>query len=257
MIYEDVIKLMRDRNIPHIKIIDAAGKRITELTEFENVEATISWLDENRSMLESHGRIKLIAADDKIKASNWQKPYEWNVTFTGSKQNNDVQHHGRIPQGYISGTEASLLAKFEALQQQIKHDREMNEIRMKLADNDKNDPFKYLPILGIFMDIPDEKLNKALKMAQIGQAMNGKQVGIAGAAEPAQQTTVIKKEMSTEEAAKAAEQINAKIQSVANKIGVDNFAKLLDKLDADADLQKGIVKLVNDDAMLAKVKMFL
>ncbi len=226
--FDDAINMMRDAKAAHVRIMDARGKKVYEFTEFNNVEATIDQLNKYRNALENMGRLSFVVADDKIKASNWQNAYHWDVVMTGSNTNNNLQPTHMS--GYMSIREVELTNELHRLKMKMEFDEQ-------LRAHTKDDGFKIgdiFNLLPLVMDIDPKKIQAMNAMRGITGTQTHTQ-GIAGSETQQPNLTV---QMTKEEAQAKLDAIGAKILSVINTdgIGIEKVEKLVNALAANPSL---------------------
>jgi hypothetical protein len=232
MQYNDAIKLMKELDTPHVKVVDTSGNRIYDCTEESSVENTIAKLNAFLPTLKTYGRVNFIAATDTVKKQNWKDAYKWSVTFDGStdtnvqpNQNNQVQG---IKQGYISEREANLMAKLEAMNLTMEFQKKIDELEKKISGTGSEDKIekyisKYLPILGAFVKIDDEKIGNMMKIAQI-QGMQAPAQGMAGLNVIQNPKPVIQQ---TAEEQKQVAEIISEMDKLEQKVSIDKILLLL------------------------------
>lgn len=244
MKFEDVIIIMRDLNVMHVKVIDTQNKRVIDFMEETSVDNTIAKLQGYMGLLSSYGRLTFIGATDAIKKQNWRDAYTWIVTFNGTsaeapKVNQGVGSFQPMP-GYISQNEAALMAQLSALQLQLNFQKQIADLERKLtvpAQEGENMLEKHLPMLGMFMDIDETKMANMMKMAQIQGMMKGSQMpsqtqGIAGPFTGVNQGTQTKIEVTEQEKAQVAE-FNKEIDLLSEKASLEKLITLVKGLNAN------------------------
>jgi len=227
MTFEDTIKLIPDLKIHHVKIVDTAGKKVMELNG-ESPENLLTQLEGYRSILSTSGRLKFIAANESMFKQNFKDAYNWDVVFTAASHSNNstpttLTH---APSGYVSSNEANLLAELKALQMQRDFDLKLVELNKKIDDKGSDGFDKYLPMLGMIVDIDDKKMKNMMALGALQSSMNGSPAtGLAGLEKkPHVQTTVEEKEL-------------------INNLN-DEMGKLAQKVDLSAIVE--FVKTLND-----------
>lgn len=222
---------MKELNTPYLKIIDTSGKRVYDILDQSSAENTINKLNDFLPTLRSYGRLNFIAATEAIKKQNWKDAYNWTITFEGVAlpQNQNQTQNINPSKGFVSHNEASLMAQVQAMQMQMQMQKQIDEIKNLLGAKTQEQPFeKYLPMLGMFVDITDEKIANMMKLAQIqsiGKGFSNNQTGIAG---PQEQT--VKKVELTEDEKKKVDHFNAEIDKLSEKTSLDKLTALVEAL---------------------------
>lgn len=178
MNFEEAITLIEEQNILHVKVQDFNKNRILTIGESTPIEVQKK-LESYKNALSAYGKVTFICATEKIYNSSWRDAAHWSVTFSGMnmQQQQPLQgiNTGLIPNGYVSQTEATLRAEFEALKMRMDYDKKVLELESKIGKKvDTPDQFlKYLPMLGFFMDIDPKKLEAVTSLGNLVSAMNG------------------------------------------------------------------------------------
>jgi hypothetical protein len=248
--FDNVIKLIEEQDLKHIKVIDATGKKLYQLETAHQVGETIQNLKEKKEMFAMYGRVNFICADDAIKRGNWTNAFHYMVMFPGGEiqaQNNQMQM-GAIPKGYVSAGEAELRAELNALKIGIEFQKKFDELNRKLEEkekkNDSEDFSKYLPMIGA--------VAKILKGGSLTDAMQG----MAGI-ETQQKPTLTKMSEQTLSIEKQVEQVNIVITELGNKIGLEKLHILVKTLNDKPELADGLINLINNPAKMEAIKAFL
>jgi hypothetical protein len=232
MQYNDAIRLMKDMDALHVKVVDTGGKRVYECLDELSVENTIAKLNAFLPTLKSYGKVNFIAATEGIKKQNFKDAYHWPVTFDGStdtnvqtSQNNSTQG---VKQGYVSAKEAELMASIERLTLMNTYDKKLADLEAKISgkpeDRIEKMISKYLPILGAFVKIDDEKINNMMRIAQIQGMQAPQQNAIAGLNIQQNPKPQIQ---ATAEEQKIVAEIITEMDKLEQKVSVDKILLLL------------------------------
>jgi hypothetical protein len=180
--WEHVKELIRENKTVCLKIDDLSRRHICEIiNEAYTVEDTINALEAKKSMLSSYGRINITAANWNGHKGDWKKKFEWYVITDGINTpaliGNEV---GTTQRGYISASEAALMAKYEALVIQSQFQKQIDEMNYKLSGAKGESMAEMIksamPFLPLFINDPN-KLAAVANMAgmmQQAQGMAGK-----------------------------------------------------------------------------------
>lgn len=235
MTFDNALKLMADQSITHVRVMDTNNKRVLDI-DGGSVEDAVQKITEHKAILSTYGRVNFLCATDSIRKQNWKDAYSWAVTFTGS--NEQAPKHdpgiGRIPSGFVSQNEAMLMAQLQALTIQMDYTKKMSELEAKFTlAQPKNEGFeKYIPMMGMFMDIDQTKMQNMMMLMQMQTAMNGKQpAGISGLFTP-ENTAAPAQLQTTDDEKKLLEDINNNMEALSEKVSLDKINQLL-KLLAD------------------------
>lgn len=243
MNFTEAIKLIEEENYPHVRIYDINGKPIFDVSENSGTAAAAK-LKDKESILASFGRVNFQLATDKIKLQNWKSAYTWPIIFTATaaaaelKPANQMQGLGNNP-NYVSKHEADLMSKISGLEMQRDYDKKLAELEKRIDSSKKEEGLeKYLPMLGLFMDIDESKILKSLQLSQLMGAVNGQTVstGIAG---QNNKTSVL----TTEAEAKMHEAIENNINELATKVEMANILLFLETLNKKPELLDTLIKM--------------
>ena len=238
MKYSEATKLMKELNTPYIKITDTNGNRIWDCCDEIAAENTVNRLNAFLPTLKTWGACHFTCATEASKKQNWKDAYKWKVTFEDSNTQVQTDNAAERPKsGYITQTEAALMAQLEALKIQMQMQAQMNELTLKLNDQNKPDKWekmidKYAPIAGAFFNITPDKYENMMKIASIQGAINGGggAPGMAGVNPVSKNNTSTEIKLTEEE-----------------KMQVDEFNNEIEKLSEKTDLPKliALVKGLN------------
>lgn len=237
MTFDQAITLIREGKHLALKIEDADNRRILDL-KGTSAEDLISKLEMYRDLLSSYGRIKILAATEAIERQNWKGAYSWIVTFSTTPQTAaGIGAHpaGFPPSHYVSANEAMLMAKLEGLQRQVEFDKRFAELTKKLEGGNTID--KFLPFLPLLVDMPADKINNMMAMAQMQGLQNGTiqpPTGVAGMAglqekKSEVQTTVQEKNM--------IDGINDEMGKLSEKVDLSVILETIKKLNEKAEVR--------------------
>lgn len=219
--------LMRKHETPFLKIEDFSKNRILDLVNDEDIETTINELKRFLPTLQSYGRLIVRAANNSEKKRNFSDAYRWTVDFSQGQVLRQDTAIGTPQRGFISASEATLMAQYEALKLQVSYDRKFDELQRQIDNKNKDDIFsnvdRFLPYAPIF--IKDEKtLEKIMSIASMQGAMNGKQIQSTGMA--GKQETVMSTEKTEQEVQKDLDTIQANISALIKAVGIEKVLKL-------------------------------
>jgi hypothetical protein len=229
--FDDAINMMRDAKAPYVRIMDARGKKVYEFSEYNNVEATIDALEKYRSALENMGRLSFVVADDKIKASNWQNAYHWDVVMTGSNSTQQNASNGHM-NGYMSIREVELTNQLHRLQMEMDFDKRLREMQPKNEGFNIGELFNLLPLV---MDIDPKKIQAMNAMR--GITGNQPVQGIAGTPQVQEQSN-LSVQMTEQEIQAKLNGITKSLITIINTegIGIDKIEKLINALAVNPSL---------------------
>ena len=225
MIYEDAIKLIEQLNIVALKVLDTNGKRLFDIKE-DTFKALVDKVNVWKPTLMQYGRVKFMAATESIFKQNWKDAYQWDITFNGNTDSVQTSNNfmGAVPSGYISIQQAMLMSELEKVKAQSELDKKFSDLEKKLQTNQGWE--KYLPMLGMFIDLDEKKLNNMAALCQMNGMMNGSATlptqnaaGVAGLNDVKVQGTPAEKEK--------IEQLEKNLEDLSNSIGVDKLAELV------------------------------
>lgn len=258
MKFEEVIKIMTDLNVMHIKVLDTNGKRVIDFTDEQSTENTVNRLKEYLPILSGYGRVTFIGGTENIKKANYKDAYNWVVTFNGSNDvstQNNANHQNNnnyTPKGFVSANEANLMAQLQVLTMQMSFQKQIADLEKKFslptAEPDMID--KYLPMLGMFVDIDDKKIANVMKLAQ----MQGMAKGTPQLPAQTQSTGMAGTFTGT---TKDGTKVEITEQE---KVQIDTFNKEIDLLSEKASLEKltELVKALNSNpAFIEQALVFM
>jgi hypothetical protein len=239
----EAIDLIRENDCSCVKILGLDKKRICEYIEDDGTsEGAIAYIERKKNMLSSYGRVQIIATTSSGKSQNWTNAFCWIVQCDNNlpvQQNSP--DHVNAPRGFISASEAAIMAQFEALKLELKYNEQLRDLKEQLKAKEDSDPFsKYLPLLPVF--VKDKETRQSIM--GIALAMSGKSMqpaaGIAGG-----QGSTIQTEMSKEESQKRGvifiEKINKLIAH--EKVGIDKLEKFVDAVIEDPSIIDKLISL--------------
>lgn len=226
MTFNDAIELMQDGKYTHLKVIDTDGKRVLDL-DAETNTSLIEKLKPYRNILQTYGKVKFMLATDSIYKQNWKDAYNWTVTFSNdaTQQHNTPQINSAPPSGYISQNEAALMAQLAGLQKQIELDQKFNELTKRLDQNTnkKSDGFeKYLPMLGLFADIDENKMRNIMLLSSMQNATAAPSINGLPTQQPNQNTVA-----GTNDEQKTVAEINKQMELLSEKVSLNAILQFL------------------------------
>lgn len=243
MTLDDTIRLIQDGKIQHLKIVDSEGKKVFDFNG-STVDDLISQIQQYKNILASYGRVKFVAANEAVYKQNWRDAYQWTVIFNNTKEaapSAPQQSNNGIPSGFISQNEAQLLADLKALQMQRETDLKLAEMQKQIDNKEKDSSEgieKYLPMLGMIMDIDEKKLSNMIALAGLQNAMNGKSTGIAGP--PTEIQNAVK---GTEEEKQMIEAINKQMELLSHKVQLSSICEFLKVLNEKPEFLKSLMDM--------------
>lgn len=239
MQFDEAIQLMKELKTPYIKVSDTSGNRIFDVTDEQSVENTIDKLKTYLKTIRSLGAVIFVCATETCKKQNWKDAFKWRVTFEGVIQTETKpENNNHAHRGYISQSEANLMAQVQVLQMQMQFNAKLEELNKKIEGNDKPDRIeriidKYAPIAGAFFNITPEKYENMAKIASIQGMMGGSNSkGIAGVNPTANNVTQQSVELSPEEK-KQVEDFNNEIEKLSEKTDLEKLTALVRGLNAN------------------------
>ena len=241
--FNEVIDFIREQECCHIKVLGLDKTRICEyIQEDGTTEGAIAYLESKRNVLNPYNRVKIIATTNSGKSQNWTNAFNWTVQLdNNSPIQQNSQDHTSTPRGYISASEANIMAQFEALKLELKYDKQIQELKDQLKGKDEDPYFKYLPLASFF--IKDKEQKK--EFFNVAAAMNGKPIqqskGIAGS-----EGSTIQKEMTEQELEKHLEKFYQKIAVLLKHehVGLVKLEKILDKAIEDPSLVDKLLSFI-------------
>ncbi len=248
MIFEDTFKLIEDQKILHVKILDSQGKRIYDIEEVSPTNV-VERLKEMKTVLSTYGKVIFKAATDAIFKQSWKSCFEWPVTFGGvavnPNPNNNVLGYN-IPEGYISAQQALLIGEVNSMK--AKHDLELRlkEMEWKIAEANKPQGMeKYLPMLGMILDIDQTKMQNIMTLASMQNAMYGGNVQSSQINGMQRNGNTIELK-GTEEEKKLMQSITDEMDKLSNKVELQNIDKVLKALNNDPKLMDMAIMLAQN-----------
>lgn len=225
MTFDDAIKLMEDGKYTHLKVVDTDGRRVLDL-EGETNTTLIEKLKPYQNILSSYGKVKFILATDSIFKQNWKDAYNWTVTFTGANATPQIntQQMGGFGSGMVSQSEALLMAQLAGMQKQLEFNEKFAELNRKIDATKNNSPYdKYLPLLGMFTDIDEQKLKNMMLLSSIsGGGQNFQQInGLNDAT---------KHVVGTDEEKKLVEEVEKELEKLTEKVHISSIHEFLKAL---------------------------
>lgn len=242
MIFEDTYKLIEEQNIIAVKIIDTSGRRIYDIVE-DSPTKVIEKLKDYRHILSTYGKVIFKAATESIHKQNWKDCYQWSVVFTGS--GNDAPAINSInmgvPNGYISGDHAILMAELNAIKAKFDLEKQILELKNQMAmSNQPQGIDKYLPMMGMFMDVDESKMKNMMMLANMQSMMSGK----APAQLAGMERTGNKVELKgTEEEQKLMQSITDEMDKLSDKTQLNNIDMLLKTLNNNPHLIDTLIQM--------------
>ena len=244
MKFEQALKLIEEQNILFVKVEDFNKKRLVNL-DATTAPQLILKLQQYRDSLSGYGKVIFICADEKIKNSSWRDAYNWQVTVSdiAPQTNLPLTGHGLVPPGYVSSLEATLTAELAALKLQTTFQKQMHDLEAKFTKpaSAADDVFKFMPLLGLFMDIDEKKMTQMMGLAHLSSAMNGtpanttQQTGINGLQEKKEAATGTTVE-TTKEEEEMLDKIENSIVELTGKVPMADILAFIEKLNQKPEL---------------------
>lgn len=233
MTYEHILKLITEHQIIAVKIDDYKGKLILRFDE-QTPAQLIHKLQMYEDTLTGYGRIVIQAADEASTKKLWRDSFTWEVEFwsMGGRNNNNappVQH------GMISATEADLKLQLMKMQQEHAFEKKFAELEAKLSKkgNDDSDLMKYVPLLGLIMKIPEDKLAQMNTLGKVfGGDKNTQSTGVNGMGSLKENPEL----KATPEEEKIYDEIEDEIVSLSGKVELTTIRDFMRKLNEDPAL---------------------
>lgn len=240
MKFEQALKLIEEQDILFVKVEDFNKKRLLSL-DAKTAPQLVIKLNQYRDTLASYGKVIFVCADEKIKNSSWRDALHWQVSVSDIQpQLNLPVHSGGAPAGYVSATEAALQAKLAELNLEMKLNKQMAELEKRVSKpaSMADDAMKFMPMLGLLMDIDEKKMTQMMGLAHLSNAMNGTgtnaNTGIAGLADKKNETSATVETTPEEEA--VLDKIDDEIISLTGKIPMEDVLAFIKKLNEKPEL---------------------
>lgn len=167
---DQIYQMMDAHNTPYIRIFNLNHDKIFVI-ENEDVAITKQQMETLMPFISSYGKVIVEAADEKLKASNYRFAYKWNLEFdrpvagvgVGTQISGPVNANPwMMPKEYVH--QDVMVAKLSEIQAEMRHNREMDELKRKLEEKDKEDPMKHIeklaPALLYLFGKPIEEVQK-------------------------------------------------------------------------------------------------
>jgi hypothetical protein len=232
--FEQAIDLIQEFNTPYIKVNDAQGKRLFEIQDSDNVGNTVAKLESYKSMLATYGRVHFRAATEVIKKQSYKDAYEWVVIFSGpiATNNNQSQINNMPAMGYISLDHAHLMAEVKGMKDSFELQKQMFELKNQIANSNKPEGIeKYLPMLGMFMDVDPAKMQNMMMFANLQNSMNGNVIpSIAGNFKREENKIELQ---GTEAEKNVMQSITDQMDKLSDKVQLESIDKFLKALNAN------------------------
>lgn len=178
MSFDEVCKMIVDFNVPYIKVNDINGKRVFQIDDCDTPQATCEKLKQYQAILATCGKITIIGATEGIKKQSWKDAYNWIVTFgvpSSTTAQTNMPLINPMMNGYVSMDHANLIGKLAGLEQSFELQKQILELKNQIVMGAQPQGFeKYLPMLGMFMDVSPEKMQNMMMFANMQSLMNGK-----------------------------------------------------------------------------------
>lgn len=243
MNFEQACKLIEEQEITHLKIEDFNKKRLLSLSD-ETAPQLIVKLQAFQDALSGYGKVIFICADDKCYRSSWRDALHWQVTISNinpiASPGANLTPNNAIPHGYVSASEAMLQAKIAELTLQMNFEKRFAELEKKngVKPSTADELLKYMPMLGLVMDIDEKKLTQMMGLASLQNTMqsgNGtQQNGIAGLGDKIQETKLTVE--TTEAENQTLDKIENSLVELTTKVPMDDILLLIDTLNKKPQL---------------------
>lgn len=246
MTFNDALQLIDDGNkYKYLRVFDTEGKRLLDLDADNNLLLREK-LATYRTILSTYGKVKIQVATESIYKQNWKDAFSWNVTFnevaTQTPQLNVPTLNGP-PAGFISNNEALLMAQIAGLNKQMEFDREMQKLRAEISASKNNGGSfeKYLPMLGMFMDLDENKIKNMMLLSSMnGGGFQQHHGGING---PPQQTNSV---AGTDEEKQTIENINKQLELLAEKVHAKSIEQFLVVLNQKPEFLNTLIQMAQN-----------
>ena len=249
MIFEDTFKLIEDQKILHVKLLDSQGKRIYDIEEISPTNV-VDRLKEMKTVLSTYGKVIFKCATEAIFRQSWKGCFEWPVTFGGVAVNPSQQINGlgmHIPPGYIPAEQAILMSELNSLKQKYDLELRLKEMEHKISAANQPQGFeKYIPMLGMIMDIDQTKMANVMTLASMQNVMNGKAApSQINGLERTGNTIELK---GTEEEKKLMQSITDEMDKLSNKVELGNIDMVLKSLNGNPQFMDMLITLAKQHA---------
>ena len=243
MKFEQALKLIEEQDILFVKIEDFNKKRLLAL-DAKTAPQLVIKLNQYKDSLASYGKVIFICADEKIKNSSWRDALHWQVSVSdiAPQSNLPLPGQGVVPPGYISANEATLQAQIAGLTMQMNFQKQMADLEKRVTKpaSSADEIFKFMPMLGLFMDIDQKKIEQMMGLASLSGAMNGNNTtqsnaGIAGLNEKKKESATVE---TTPEEEAVLDKIDDEIIELTGKIPMEDVLVFIKKLNEKPELAK-------------------
>lgn len=243
MKFEQALKLIEEQDILFVKIEDFNKKRLLAL-DAKTAPQLVIKLNQYKDSLASYGKVIFICADEKIKNSSWRDALHWQVSVSdiAPQSNLPLPGVGVVPPGFVSATEATLQAQLAGLKMQMDFQKQMADLEKRVTKpaSSADEIFKFMPMLGLFMDIDQKKIDQMMGLASLSSAMNNgttqSNAGISGLKEKKQEATATVETTPEEEA--VLDKIDDEIIELTGKIPMEDILAFIKKLNEKPELAK-------------------
>lgn len=239
MKFEQALKLIEEQDILFVKVEDFNKKRLLSL-DAKTAPQLVIKLNQYRDTLASYGKVIFVCADEKIKNSSWRDALHWQVSVSDIQPQLNLPITSGAPAGYVSSSEADLRAKLAELNLEMRLNKQMAELEKRVIKpaSAADDAMKFMPILGLFMDIDEKKITQMMGLASLSNAMNGTGTntttpGIAGLPKPKQDGATVE---ATPEEQAVLDKIDDELEGLLEKIPSADFLALVKKLNEKPEL---------------------
>lgn len=241
MKFEQALKLIEEQDILFVKVEDFNKKRLLAL-DAKTAPQLVIKLNQYRDTLASYGKVIFVCADEKIKNSSWRDALHWQVSVSDIQPQLNLPDSGnKVPSGYVSASEAALQAKLAEMNLKFELSKQMAELEKRVTKpaSSADEIFKFMPMLGLFMDIDEKKMTQMMGLAQLSSAMNGSgtaaSTGISGLKEKTQEAATVE---TTPEEEAVLDKIDDEIISLTGKIPMEDVLAFIKKLNEKPELAK-------------------
>lgn len=243
MTFDQACNLIQEQDIKYLKIEDFNKRRLLSLSD-ETAPQLVQKLQAFKDSLSGYGKVIFICADEKCKNSSWRDALHWQVTISSVtpivQPGANMQIPGAIPAGYISASEALMQAKIAELTLQMNFEKRFAEMEKKhgVKPSTADEILKYMPMLGLVMDIDEKKLTQMMGLASLQSTMQGgsnsQQNGIAGLGDKIQETKLTVE--TTEAENQTLDKIENNLAELATKVSMDDILLLIETLNKKPQL---------------------
>jgi hypothetical protein len=239
---EEVCNLIEKFNTPCIKICDLHNNTIMRFEDCSDASDCVAQLRAFESVLSNYGKVIIFAGNAKQAEASYRHAFKWSVLTAPEGAKNitpQVATNFSAPHGYIHQDIMAL--KLEAIQKEIKHERELREL--KEAQKDATGFEKYIPFIPAVMaglGWGDDKIERMMKYGAQGKAMGAT---IGWNKTEATNTLTFKdvEKMTPEEQVKKIQDL---LDSLSTKVSAEHMILLLSAIDKKPELAEKAVNFL-------------